>query len=360
MKIRFCSPIRSQSGYAELGRILVNQLLHAGHAVGVQEIQVQFGQQDFGPLAAQAMALVDAVPAPEINIVNMIAPHFERYRLAGAKNIGCTMFESDRLPADWVGNCNAMDAIWVPSQWVREVFIASGVRVPVSVIGVDAVAAPYQPAPTEGPFRLISIFEWSERKNPVGLLRAYCAAFDGDDGVALTLKISRHPDPKQTLEFAQGAVAAALAGAPPARRLPRIDISPNPLSAAQMRLLHERSHAYVSLAHSEGWGLPPWEATLAGRPVVHTGWSAPTEFVHPQGLVAHNLAPVYGMAEFVRFYDSSMNWADAHLDDAIAKLRALRRDYAGWSETARVHRETILARYSLQARVAQLQAALAA
>jgi hypothetical protein len=360
MKIRVCTPLRSHSGYAELGRILVDQCLRAGHEVGVAEIPVMTSAGDFGPLAAQALALLDRVQAPEANIVNMIPPKFAQYRVPGARNIGCSMFETDRLPADWVTQCNAMDAIWVPSQWVRGMFVASGVRVPVSVVGVDAPPSPWVEPPAEGLFRLLSVFDWSARKNPLGLLRAWCAAFDGDDGVALTLKVSRHADPQQTAEFVQGELQRAVAGIRPRHSLPRIDIAPHVLSSAQMRQLHERCHAYLSLAHAEGWGLPPWEATLAGRPVIHTAWSAPMEFVHAQGQVACNLAPVYGMTEFGSFYDSAMNWAEPHLDDAIAKLRALRSDYAHWSETAQAHREEILVRYSPQARLAQLQAALAA
>ena len=106
--------------------------------------------------------------------------------------------------------------------------------------------------------------------------------------------------------------------------------------------------------------LPAWEATLAARPVVHTAWSAPLEFVHPQGRVACNLAPVFGMADFVPWYEGGMQWADAHLDDAVAKLRALRADYAQWTQVARAHREAMLARYALDARIVQLEAALAA
>jgi hypothetical protein len=54
-----------------------------------------------------------------------------------------------------------------------------------------------------------------------------------------------------------------------------------------------------------------------------------------------------------------LNWADAHLDDAVAKLRALRRNYGQWLAVAKAHREDILARYSPAALLAQLQAALA-
>ena len=32
--------------------------------------------------------------------------------------------------------------------------------------------------PSAGPFRLLSMFQWSGRKNPVNLLRAYCAMPD--------------------------------------------------------------------------------------------------------------------------------------------------------------------------------------
>jgi len=50
--------------------------------------------------------------------------------------------------------------------------------------------------------------------------------------------------------------------------------------------------------------------------------------------------------------------------DPVAQLRReiddLRADYAQWTATALRHREDVLARYSPSARVAQLQAALAA
>ena len=51
------------------------------------------------------------------------------------------------------------------------------------------------------------MFQWTARKNPVALLRAYAAAFDGDTGTVLTLKIHRHSDPVQNRAFAQNAVS---------------------------------------------------------------------------------------------------------------------------------------------------------
>ena len=38
---------------------------------------------------------------------------------SGTHVVGRTMFETDRLPAEYVRRCNRMDEIWVPSQWSK-------------------------------------------------------------------------------------------------------------------------------------------------------------------------------------------------------------------------------------------------
>ena len=357
MKVRVCSPIRTQMGYAELGRILINQLVQARFDVSVTEIPVKTVDADYGPLGAQALRLVREDPGAEVNIVNMLPSLYEQYRMPGARNIGYSMFEADRIPDNWVIACNAMDAIWVPAEWVRKVYLASGVTVPVSVVGVDAAPTPVsEPAP--GPLRLLSVFQWSARKNPIALLRAYCAAFDGAQDTVLVLKVHRHSDAEASREFVQKAISQSLSRCRPRRGLPRIEIATENYSSAQIQRLYASSHAFISLSHGEGWGLPAWEATLAGKPVIHTGWSAPVEFVHEQGLVKSSLSPTYGMEEFVPFYDMGMNWGEPALDDAIAKLRDLRENYARWFRTAREHRNVISNRYSLERRIEQLKQAL--
>lgn len=358
MRVRICTPIRSRMGYAELGRILVNQLVQAGHAVTVREMDIGTEDGDYGQLGAQAQRLVGDDAGAEVNIINMLPILYDANRLEGARNIGYSMFEADRIPADWVDACNRMDAIWVPSQWVAGVYRASGVEVPIHVVGIDAAPTPVA-VPAEGPLRLLSVFQWSARKNPTGLLRAFCAAFDGDKDVVLTLKVHRQTDAAASREFVNHAIGQRLSRLRPRHSLPRIEIATDNFSDAQMRELQASCHAFVSLAHGEGWGLGAWDATLAGKPVIHTAWSSPVEFVHPQGLVAASTSPVYGMSDFVPFYDQGMNWGEPRLDDAITKLRDLRANYDRWSRTSREHRNVMNNRYSLERRIEQLQAALA-
>ena len=41
--------------------------------------------------------------------------------------IGRTMFETDRLSAEHARRCNAMDEVWVPTQFHRDIFARWGV-----------------------------------------------------------------------------------------------------------------------------------------------------------------------------------------------------------------------------------------
>lgn len=38
------------------------------------------------------------------------------------------MFETDRIPEGWVNRCNRMDAIWVPTEFHRNIFKDNGVN----------------------------------------------------------------------------------------------------------------------------------------------------------------------------------------------------------------------------------------
>lgn len=359
MKVRFCSPVRSHIGYGELGRIVVHQLIQAGVDVSVAPIRMGDSNVDFGELGAQAQARTAQVDRVAVNIVSMVPSMFARFRDPAAKNIGYTMFETDRLPQDWVAACNSMDAIWVPSEWGRAAFAASGVTVPIHVVGVHADAREPAIAPAAGSFRLLSMFDWQPRKNPVGLLRAYCAAFHRRKDTVLVLKASHragtNPEAEQQL---RGAIASICGNIGAAADLPCIELVTNLLSSEDIQGLHSGAHAYLSLSHGEGWGLPAWDSALLGRPVLHTGWSAPTEFLTEASCIAYRMAPVYGMFPIMPFHDGGMRWADPDLDDAIDKLRDLEANYPRHAEAAQRHQQDLRERYSLPRRLEQLRAAL--
>ncbi len=125
--------------------------------------------------------------------------------------IGRTMFETDRLPHGWNARLNGMDYIWVPTEFQKRVFVASGVNLrKLSVVpepvdtdhfspeharqlerakgGPGIFAFPGEPSPAlysrsaeelrkRRPFRFLSVFKFEERKNWEGLIEAFVKEF---------------------------------------------------------------------------------------------------------------------------------------------------------------------------------------
>jgi glycosyltransferase involved in cell wall biosynthesis len=334
--IRFCTPTRSHMGYAEMGRSVIAQLLRAGKEVTIQPINLETSSCDHGP-RSKIDHLIGQAGVIDTNIVNMIPPLFRQHKKAGVKNIGFTTFEASSIPKEWVAQCNEMDAIWVTSHWNREVFGASGVTVPISVVSADADTSVPPHSPLDGsPFIFLSSFQWSARKNPEALLRAFCAAFDGVPDVMLVIKTHSNPRDKEPIATKINGVLSNVRCSKP----PKIRVVDTLVAKAKLDQLHSAASCFLSLSHAEGWGLPAWQASVIGCPVIHTAYSAPNEFVHPHGLVSCNLSPVYGMEQFVPFFDTSMMWGEPHLDDAIDRMRMIFRDSefrTKWREDAKKH-----------------------
>lgn len=142
--------------------------------------------------------------------------------------IGRTMFETDRLPELFIPRLNAMNETWVPSEWQKDVFIASGVKpekvfvVPEGVNTTLFDPSLYKPLnlarksqlvfgtswPAKAqpsrrlqvtarqrssqkansgrkPFVFISAFKWELRKGYDVLLKAYLSEFTAEDDVEL-------------------------------------------------------------------------------------------------------------------------------------------------------------------------------
>ncbi len=81
--------------------------------------------------------------------------------------------------------------------------------------------------------------------------------------------------------------------------------------------------AYVSLHRAEGFGRTLAEAMLYGKPVVATGFSGNTDFMHPDlsFSVAYEPVPVLpGEYPFVEPADAA-TWAEPSVADAAQKLK---------------------------------------
>jgi GT2 family glycosyltransferase len=270
-------------------------------------------------------------------------------RNVGRYKIGFTMLEVDGFPREWVKQANRMDEVWVPSEFNRQGFLASGLERPIHVMPLGIDTAYFHPGGAA--FRnpgdelvFLALFEWGERKEPALLLRAWNDVFSAKEPVRLLCKIvNRDPELHVKHEI---------------RRL-RLRPDGGKISYLfnydfphyQLGALYRSADAFISVSRGEGWNMPLMEAMACGLPAIATDWGAHQQFVHPgiaYPLRVRRLVPAEAKCPYYRGFQ----WADPdpeHLrwllrqvyenhDEARQRGAAAAREMAaewGWGAAAR-------------------------
>ena len=150
-----------------------------------------------------------------------------------------------------------------------------------------------------------------ERKNPLGLIRAFKSAFRADEPVTLVLKTmygNRYSE--QIKELRQAAEGWS------------IRIIDQTYSPDEVLSLMDACDAYVSLHRSEGLGLTMAEAMLMGKPVVATGYSGNLDFMDDSNslLVPYELVT---LGREIPPYKAYFEWAEPSTEHAAQWMRRL-------------------------------------
>ena len=289
-RVRWIAPIWDPSGYADESRGFLGHLCGTDLGAGVlawgrhSESFRQAAPKGLRGLLDGAMGR-ETVPGSPV-VLAMPASALGRFP-GGGFHVGRTTFETDGLPADWVARCNAMDEIWVPCGFNKETFAKAGVTKPILVVpeGVDTdrFRPGIPPLALPGPSRgttFLAVFEWTHRKGPDSLLRAWAEAFGPGDDVRLVLRT--YP-PNQIegdpADWVEGKVDEELSRI--GKR--RSDCAPIAVIGRQvpdsdMPRLYAAADVFVAPSRGEGWGRPHQEAMSCGVPVVATRWSGNLEF----------------------------------------------------------------------------------
>jgi glycosyltransferase involved in cell wall biosynthesis len=325
VSLRYVGFLAESSGYGEAARRHLLALWKAGAQVHARSVTLvsASGATDVKPPRAYAgvRRLVRPEETHHTVLVHTPPMHFSSFTDHRRRNIGVTAYEAADLPPTWAVELDAMDALWVPSTFCKEAFERS-TRRPVHV--VPHPVSPPPPGPVDLPgvppdvFLFVAIFEWSDRKNPDGLLRAFRDAFRGRSDCALFLKIGCRFEPKQERIARAIREAMALPDAPP------VFVTFDVLSPDFLARVMRRADACVSLHRAEGFGLTMAEAMAAGVPVVATGYSGNLEFMDAESafLVDYRLVPIRERLSRSRMFRRSSFWAEPSHDAAVDALRS--------------------------------------
>lgn len=199
------------------------------------------------------------------------------------KRIGITIFETDRIPMNWVNLCNTMDEIWVPTQFNYRTFTESGVdpskikviHYPIDYTKYDQIFPPYPfPAQVKS-FRFLYTIAFDFRKGLDLLIPSFCEEFSNEEDVSLILKIYV-PSWNQENEYLK-VISSYI---PVKENNPHIHFIIEKMPQETLLSLYSSCSCYISTERACGWGMPQMEMMAMGKPVISINWGGVTEFMN--------------------------------------------------------------------------------
>lgn len=323
---------------------LADSLTAAGFRVTQRDIPVSW------PCDVDDQRSYDNLEVEPVSFLKIGAFEFfdEQYRKAGLDprpgvyRIAGWSWELEQFPLEPVARAGLVNEIWTPSEFCAEAVrnVLSDRPVHAMMPGVTVPQVTPRPRSDFGlrddRFLFLFLFDMGsvmERKNPLGLIRAFRQAFSGNEPVQLAIKVSRGQSRPDDLASLQAAGREA-----------GVVIINRVMSRDESFALMDQCDCYVSLHRAEGFGLTVAEAMLLGKPVIATDYSATTEFLNAEvGLPVRYRRVALGQE--LPPYPADAIWADPDEADAAEQMRWVYEHPAeakALGSRARQHAATVL------------------
>lgn len=238
------------------------------------------------------------------------------YSFCNGYNIGFSYWETSKLPQDWVRKMNLMDEIWTTSLWAKNVFINSGVDVPVKNfrLGIDKdLYFPVLKSKPHFPFTFLSIGSPSTRKNSQVSVDAFIELFGDNDNYKLIYKSTDAPDAR----IYKNNTANSL------YNHPNIEVIDRDLTANELSQVYDRADCVLYPTSGEGWGLLPYQGIAKGIPTICTNATACTEYAELSVPLDYRWSNV----NMSGIYSGCGEWAEPDYDDFCDKILYVVNNY---------------------------------
>lgn len=327
--VNYFGPIATKDGIGRAGHLHVEALKSAKVPIDVFSLNRPVALQSVGIDKASKITddLLNKAKYP-INIFHFSSrwthdywQHVSASQRSNRYCIGYWMCEVPEIPEEWAKNLAYYHEIWTASAFCQNA-IARVSTIPVISFPhpMEAtIATPDRAYDDTRPLRFLSIsncYSDAERKNVLGTLRAFCAAFGDSGAVQLTLKLSN-------LQYAprlEAALQRELASAD------NVMLETGYVTDDDIAALYSSHHVYVSLHRAEGYGLTISDALRYGMPVICTGYSGNMDFSYMPGVqrVDYDLRRIGH--ERLRYLSDHM-WAYPKKESAVAAFRHMASHY---------------------------------
>lgn len=359
--VQLIGPLAKASGLGQATRLSADIL----RATGLSMRAVDFDLDNPAPEGFSSDAEIQDYGPARINLIHLnaesipLAFAFQPDVFSERYNIGYFFWELDRPAYCHYLSLELLDEIWVSTDYGVEIYSSDAHGKPVVNVGMcyeDIPDIDHSAARSfvEGRFGLNSThficlvafdsFSFVQRKNPIGVLHAFKAAFEGVPNARLIVKTQNRNsvlDPVQVKIWDE--VDALIASDP------RIVVMNETLSYRDLLQLKAGSDCYISLHKSEGWGFGMIEAMNLGVPVVCTAYSGNMDFCSDDTvwLVNYEMRRLE-QGDYIFVRDGSQ-WAEPDVTHAAAQLRACYENADARAAKARAAQTFIRTAFSREA-----------
>ena len=317
MNVKFIGAFLDFSGYGEAVRHDIGALHKAGVNITTEYVKFAHGTADFGRLGNLGRQLQDRKIDYDIKILHITPNILPKYVEDGKYNIGRVFWETDKLPPDFASGCSYLDEIWTGSETTKKAIENAGVDVPIYIIpeAIDTDFVAQEPFKTDAEgFKFYSIFEWTTRKNPDALIRAYLEEFSSQDNVSLTIKTYVDDFTNKKKNEIIGHIKG-IKKQIKNKDLPPIYIYPHLMDRHQIQRFHQTGDCFISCTRGEGWGIPQMEAMLFKKPVITTDAGGITDHLKNERdaiILPMKQVPVNYSSRNAQWYLPEQNWGEVN------------------------------------------------
>tara|TARA_R110002012_G_scaffold156060_1_gene316908 strand:+ start:4900 stop:6117 length:1218 start_codon:yes stop_codon:yes gene_type:complete len=362
-KVLLKGPLLTRSGYGEQARFALRALRSREDLFDVFIQPLQWGKTSWSSEMDEERVWIDQTIEKTIGYiqqggqfdmsVQVTIPN-EFQRLAPI-NIGYTAgIETTKVAHQWIQKVNEMDKIIVVSSHSKQVFenteyqgqnqqtgeqVTLRTQTPVEAVGYPVKTfetLPELELNVTTAFNFLAVAQFGPRKNLHNTIKWFIEEFRNED-IGLVIKSNIAKNSLMDRKKLHGDLTHFLRQQ--GERQCKVYLLHGDMTDAEMHSLyqHPQIHAFVSLPHGEGFGLPLFEAAYTGLPVVATGWSGQLDFlVDTKGQdqfynVAFDLQPVQKEVVWDGVITQDSMWAYAREGSAKEQMRicyadATRRD----------------------------------
>jgi len=254
-------------------------------------------------------------------------------RLQTPYKIIYTMFESTKIPDDWIDYLEMADLILVPSKWCADVFKKSGIKTRVVPLGFDDKVFTYRDRElkreADKDFYFLHYNAFNVRKGFQEVFKAFVREFKKDEPVKLVLKT--------TLDYIPLPITKT--------QYPNIIIKLGKVSDYELAEICYQADCFVFPSRGEGFGMTPLEAMGTGLPAIIPNAHGLTEYFNPDFMyevkVKEECPAIYAKYKGIDVGKMSvcdvddlrkkMRWVYDHQAEAMEKGKKASEYVKGWT-----------------------------